>query len=89
MPRKSYPIPLSAVHTNEYWPSHTTNPPLILNPIALSTPPQPPTQDREYDIDHFAASVLGSVGLPLDYKHTQGKQIPMPIFVDEGLDMEV
>lgn len=36
-PRTSYPISLSAVHTNEYmyWPSHTTNPPLILNPIAV------------------------------------------------------
>ena len=34
-----------------------------------------------------AVSVFGSVALPLDFKHTQGKQIPMPIF-DEGLNMK-
>jgi hypothetical protein len=33
------------------------------------------------------ATIFGSVALPLDSKHTQGVQIPMPIF-DEGLNMK-
>ena len=33
------------------------------------------------------ATIFGSVALPLDSKHTQGAQIPMPIF-DEGLNMK-
>jgi len=32
-------------------------------------------------------TIFGSVALPLDSKHTQGAQIPMPIF-DEGLNMK-
>ena len=32
-------------------------------------------------------AIFGSVALPLDSKHTQGAQIPMPIF-DEGLNMK-
>jgi len=34
-----------------------------------------------------APTIFGSVALPLDSKHTQGAQIPMPIF-DEGLNMK-
>ncbi len=42
----------------------------------------------EHSASGGAPSIFGSVALPLDSKHTQGAQIPMPIF-DEGLNMKV